>query len=97
MSHIYLVSVAEFLAGPVELKDYVVPFRVYHFTFEHLPSYQEIQFKFIEAVESLDHNNIVVSFISYRLIKHTINQSVNELVSQSISLSVSNHSQSVNW
>ncbi|XP_065065286.1 ribosome quality control complex subunit TCF25-like [Rhopilema esculentum] len=32
---------------------------VYHFTFEHLPSYQEIQFKFMEAVDSANHHNLV--------------------------------------
>lgn len=31
------------------------------FTFEHLQEYQKIQFEFVSAVESLDHNNIIVS------------------------------------
>ena len=30
------------------------------FTFEHQESYQKIQFKFFDAVESMDHNNIIV-------------------------------------
>ena len=33
------------------------------FTFEHQESYQKIQFKFYDAVESMDHNNIIVSFM----------------------------------
>lgn len=35
------------------------------FTFEHQESYQKIQFKFFDAVESMDHNNIIVSFFSH--------------------------------
>jgi len=35
------------------------------FTFEHLPSYQEVQFKFMDAVNSLDHNNIVALLNDY--------------------------------
>ena len=31
------------------------------YTFEHQESYQKIQFKFFDAVESMDHNNIIVS------------------------------------
>lgn len=31
-----------------------------HFTFEHHREYQQVQFKFLDAVESLDPNNIVV-------------------------------------
>jgi len=30
------------------------------FAFEHSKEYQNIQFAFIDAVESLDHNNIIV-------------------------------------
>ncbi len=30
------------------------------FAFEHSKDYQHIQFAFIDAVESLDHNNIIV-------------------------------------
>jgi hypothetical protein len=33
------------------------------FAFEHSKDYQHIQFAFIDAVESLDHNNIIVSKI----------------------------------
>ena len=35
------------------------------FTFEHQDSYQKIQFKFFDAVESMDHNNIIVSCFSH--------------------------------
>lgn len=31
-----------------------------HFTFEHNRDYQQVQFKFFDAVESMDPNNIVV-------------------------------------
>ena len=31
------------------------------FTFEHAKDYQSVQFHFMDAVESLDHNNIIVS------------------------------------
>lgn len=31
-----------------------------HFTFEHSRDYQQIQFKFLDAVKSMDPNNIVV-------------------------------------
>ena len=30
------------------------------FAFEHGKDYQSVQFNFIDAVESLDHNNIIV-------------------------------------
>lgn len=33
------------------------------FTFEHSKEYQNVQFAFMDAVESLDHNNIIVNFI----------------------------------
>uniref|UniRef100_A0A8C8VK08 Transcription factor 25 n=1 Tax=Pelusios castaneus TaxID=367368 RepID=A0A8C8VK08_9SAUR len=33
---------------------------VQHFTFEHHREYQQVQFKFLDAVESLDPNNIVL-------------------------------------
>lgn len=33
-----------------------------YFTFEHGRDYQQVQFKFLDAVESMDPNNIVVSF-----------------------------------
>nr|XP_042702846.1 transcription factor 25-like isoform X2 [Chrysemys picta bellii] len=33
---------------------------VQHFTFEHHREYQQVQFRFLDAVESLDPNNIVV-------------------------------------
>ncbi len=33
---------------------------VQYFTFEHSRDYQQIQFKFLDAVESMDPNNIVV-------------------------------------
>lgn len=31
-----------------------------YFTFEHSRDYQQVQFKFLDAVESMDPNNIVV-------------------------------------
>lgn len=31
-----------------------------HFTFEHSRDYQQVQFKFLDAVKSMDPNNIVV-------------------------------------
>ena len=31
------------------------------FTFEHAKEYQTVQFHFVDAVESLDHNNIIVN------------------------------------
>lgn len=34
------------------------------FTFEHSKDYQNIQFAFLDAVESLDHNNIIVRNIN---------------------------------
>jgi hypothetical protein len=34
--------------------------NVIEFAFEHSKEYQNIQFDFMEAVESLDHNNIIV-------------------------------------
>ncbi len=33
---------------------------VQYFTFEHSRAYQQIQFKFLDAVESMDPKNIVV-------------------------------------
>lgn len=33
---------------------------VQYFTFEHGRQYQQVQFKFLDAVESMDPNNIVV-------------------------------------
>lgn len=33
---------------------------IQHFTFEHGRDYQQVQFKFLDAVESMDPNNIVV-------------------------------------
>lgn len=33
------------------------------FAFEHNSDYQKIQFLFMDAVESLDHNNIIVIII----------------------------------
>lgn len=33
---------------------------VQHFTFEHSREYQQVQFRFLDAVESMDPNNIVV-------------------------------------
>ncbi|XP_047125675.1 ribosome quality control complex subunit TCF25 [Hydra vulgaris] len=35
------------------------------FAFEHLENYQAIQFKFLDAVQSLDHNNIVALLNAY--------------------------------
>ena len=32
------------------------------FAFEHLKEYQTVQFNFLDAVESLDHNNIFVNY-----------------------------------
>lgn len=34
---------------------------IQYFTFEHSRDYQQVQFKFLDAVESMDPNNIVVS------------------------------------
>ena len=36
--------------------------RYTYFEFEHSPSYQEVQFLFLDAVESLNPNNISVSY-----------------------------------
>ena len=36
--------------------------NVVEFAFEHSKEYQNIQFAFMDAVESLDHNNIIVRF-----------------------------------
>lgn len=33
---------------------------VQYFTFEHSRDYQQVQFKFLDAVKSMDPNNIVV-------------------------------------
>lgn len=33
---------------------------IQYFTFEHSRDYQQVQFKFLDAVESMDPNNIVV-------------------------------------
>ncbi len=33
---------------------------IQYFTFEHGRDYQQVQFKFLDAVESMDPNNIVV-------------------------------------
>ena len=40
------------------------------FTFEHQELYQKLQYKFYDAVESMDHNNIVVSNTRCRLYVH---------------------------
>ena len=39
----------------------VISFRYSYFAFEHSPSYQEVQFLFLDAVESLHPDNISVS------------------------------------
>lgn len=36
-----------------------------HFTFEHNRDYQQVQFKFFDAVESMDPNNIVVIVVFF--------------------------------
>ena len=36
------------------------PAQVIEFAFEHAKEYQQLQFAFLDAVESLDHNNIMV-------------------------------------
>ena len=36
-------------------------FGIQYFAFEHSRDYQQIQFKFLDAVESMDPNNIVVN------------------------------------
>lgn len=36
-------------------------FRDFFFTYQHSKDYQQVQFKFLDAVESLDPNNIMVS------------------------------------
>lgn len=41
-----------------------------HFTFEHNRDYQQVQFKFFDAVESMDPNNIVVIVLFFGCI-HT--------------------------
>ena len=37
------------------------------FTFEHAKEYQTVQFHFEDAVASLDHNNIIVIYLSCTL------------------------------
>ena len=39
------------------------------FTFEHAKEYQTVQFHFVDAVESLDHNNIIVNHKIPRYLK----------------------------
>lgn len=34
---------------------------IHYFTFEHSRDYQQVQFKFLDAVKSMDPNNIVVN------------------------------------
>lgn len=34
---------------------------IQYFTFEHSRDYQQVQFKFLDAVKSMDPNNIVVN------------------------------------
>jgi len=34
--------------------------QITEFAFEHAKEYQQLQFAFLDAVESLDHNNIMV-------------------------------------
>lgn len=34
---------------------------IHYFTFEHSRDYQQVQFKFMDAVKSMDPNNIVVT------------------------------------
>ena len=41
--------------------------NVTEFTFEHSDDYQKIQFAFLDAVESLDHNNIIVTNLLYEM------------------------------
>lgn len=36
-----------------------------YFTFEHGRQYQQVQFKFLDAVESMDPNNIVVEQVHF--------------------------------
>lgn len=36
---------------------------IQYFTFEHSRDYQQVQFKFLDAVESMDPNNIVVKMM----------------------------------
>lgn len=42
---------------------------IQYFTFEHSRDYQHVQFKFLDAVESMDPNNIVVKKIPFYLYK----------------------------
>ena len=49
----------------IQLSNVVVFFRHSYFAFEHSPSYQEVQFLFLDAVESLNPNNISVSDILF--------------------------------
>ena len=40
------------------------------FAFEHSKDYQNIQFAFIDAVESLDHNNIIVTNLHFNRVNN---------------------------
>ena len=42
------------------------PRGIQYFVFEHSKSYQKIQFEFLDAVESLNPQNIVVFIIIFR-------------------------------
>ena len=39
--------------------------QIIEFAFEHAKEYQHLQFAFLDAVESLDHNNIMVKSTPY--------------------------------
>lgn len=43
-----------------------------YFTYEHNSSYRAIQKKFLEAVETMNPDNIIVSFVDYLYIKKYI-------------------------
>lgn len=40
--------------------------NIQYFVYEHSPSYKQIQLKFLQAVESLNPENIIVSMLQYR-------------------------------
>lgn len=38
--------------------------NVQYFVYDHSPSYRQVQLKFLEAVESSNHENILVCYVS---------------------------------
>lgn len=52
-----------------------------HFTFEHSRDYQQVQFKFLDAVKSMDPNNIVVcSFFGLIAMKYMVSYFGSEIL-----------------